>query len=456
MCRVWVPTVRTDTFFRFFDRLPLPSRGGVTGIDNVPSLGAGKRSVTMSKTANDHSSFSRKYREVAQAATGLQEAVRCALSDVSVGEIGARSLARRLGIDKTLGSLAMRIAMAADPAAVLSSLPGDRAMRSLLAGFRRAEVSVPTIDAVEQASAELRRTIEALHVTPRELASIATGGMGTEAQLRHLAKMQTLHFESSVALRGEVADSQVQVWFVTHARRDRSLATLVSVDMTAGFRTIRPLGPRLVHRGVAVDRDAEAGDWQRIDGMHNPVPSLIAEASTRDLGPNAIQSRVENGGALVLADPDAHPSRSLTLSFAERLEAVGPIRGTREHRTGELSTTLGLPLRHLYFDVLFDEALPHVEPTGALFFLATKQVEYGEIAELRRFHGKITTGFVRSTNLPAASRVDASMHARMLEHGARLAGRPLGAFRCFRMHIAYPPIHSRGVVRWLLPVASRS
>lgn len=409
------------------------------------------------KPAKDNPSFSQKYREVAQAATGLQEAVRGALSDISVGEMGARSLARRLGIDKTLGSQAMRIATAADPAAVLSSLPGDRAMRSLLAGLTRAQVSARLRGAVEQASTELRRTIESLHVTPRELASIATGGLGNEAQHRHLAKMQKLHFESSVALRGEVADSLVQTWFVTRAQSDRSLATLVSLDMIAGFRTVRPLGPRLVHRGVALDRDAEAGDWRRLDRMHaNPVPSLVAEASTPDLGPNVLESRVENGGALVLADPDVHPSRSLTLCFAERLVAVGPIHGTREHRTGELSTHLAIPLRHLYFDVLFDESLPHVEPAGSLFFLATNLVEYGELAELRRFHGKIDAGFVRSTKLPAASRVDASMHDRMLEHGARLTGRPLGAFRCFRMHIAYPPIHSRGVVRWLLPAPAES
>lgn len=406
----------------------------------------------MTKPPTDNPSFSRKYREVAQAATGLREALHRAISEVLVGEMGARSLARRLGIDKMLGSQVVRMATASDPAAVLSSLPGDRAMRGLIEGLGRAQASETAIGGVERAAAELRRAIGALHVTPRELASIAAGGLDTGAQHRHLAKMQRLHFESSVALRGEAADALFSVWFVTRAQRDRSLATLVSLDMLAGFRTIRPLGPRLVHRGVALDPAAEAGEWQHIDGIcANPVPSLVAEASTSNLGPDAIQSRVENGGALVFADPDAHASRSLTLTFAERLDAIGPIHRTPDDRTGELSAQLAIPVRHLYFDVLFDESLPHVEPTGALFFLPTSRVEYGELAEIRRFHGKIDAGFVRSTKLPAASRIDPKMHAGMLEHGARLAGRPLGAFRCFRMHIAYPPVHSRGVVRWLLP-----
>lgn len=44
----------------------------------------------------------------------------------------------------------------------------------------------------------------------------------------------------------------------------------------------------------------------------------------------------------------------------------------------------------------------------------------------------------------------------MLEHGAALIDRPLDAFRCFRMQIAYPPTFTRAVVKWLLPEAPES
>ena len=49
--------------------------------------------------------------------------------------------------------------------------------------------------------------------------------------------------------------------------------------------------------------------------------------------------------------------------------------------------------------------------------------------------------------------MDPRKHAALLEHAAGLIDRPLEAFRCFRMQIAYPPIATRAVVRWLLPTA---
>ena len=84
----------------------------------------------------------------------------------------------------------------------------------------------------------------------------------------------------------------------------------------------------------------------------------------------------------------------------------------------------------------------------------TQDFEYGEVAVLQRSHGTIETDFTRTTTLPATAKVDPELHARRPAHGAAMVGRPLDAFRCFRMHIAYPPSQSRAVVRWNLPAAS--
>jgi hypothetical protein len=129
------------------------------------------------------------------------------------------------------------------------------------------------------------------------------------------------------------------------------------------------------------------------------------------------------------------------------------MRATPGHRTGEVSVQVACPGRHLYLDVLFDETLPPVEPSAALYFAPTHGVEYGEHAELRRFTGKVEAHFARSTALPAAAKVDPRKHAALLEHAAGLIDRPLEAFRCFRMHVDYPPIATRASVRWLLPTA---
>jgi len=399
--------------------------------------------------------FDEKHRDIARAATALQHCLNVALTEVVVGEPGARSLARRLGIDKMRGSQAMRIASGTDAADILSAMPGERGAKTLIESLKVAGAHASTIGALERAVADLQGIIASLNASPLHLSAMAASGRDSEAQERQLAKAQRLHFESGAALRGEMADAIVVTWFVTRSKHDPSLITLASLDMTAGFRTLRWLGPRLVHRGVSVDSTREAGDWSAIDLIQrNPIPSLVAAASTADLGPGVVEGKATPTGTLVLADPDAHPSRVLTLTFADLLEAVGPFHATPGHRTGELSSQIPFPVRHLYFDVMLDRTLPGVEPLGALFYSATQGVEYGEFADLQRFHGKVDADFVRSTALPAASKVDRERHASMLAHGAAMVGRPLEAFRCFRMHIAYPPSQSRAVVRWNLPAAS--
>ncbi|MDG1360060.1 MAG: hypothetical protein P8P71_06430 [Phycisphaerales bacterium] len=154
---------------------------------------------------------------------------------------------------------------------------------------------------------------------------------------------------------------------------------------------------------------------------------------------------------LVLADPDLHPDGELTLTFADLIEDVGPGHATPDAPTGQVGVHVPIPVRNFYLDVLFDESIPAANPAAALYFAAAERVEYGEHAELRRFNGEIDARFVRALKLPKSSKVDPARHAAMLEHGAALIDRPLDAFRCFRMHIAYPPTFTRAIVRWLLP-----
>lgn len=397
-------------------------------------------------------SFVQKHRELSTAAMSLQQAIEKALAEVMPHESGARSVGRRLGVDKNLGWQAFRIATSPDAATVMAALPGTRGMATLVQALEKHEVSRSAIEGVVAADATVRAIFERLGSTAREITAIASGGLDTDAQRRHFAKMQKLQFESSVAIRGEVLNAQVSTWFVTPAKDDPSMITLVSGSMLDGFRTIRPLGPRLVYRGTAVDRAAEAGDWSRIDrGRDNTIPSLVPEASTQNLGPNTIQVRTLPHGTAVLADPDEHPERSLSLTFVDLIEAIASMHASAESRTGEVSCQIAMPVRNLYFDVMFDERLPHAEPTGALYFSATHGLEYGEHAELRRFTGKVEGRFVRSKSLPASSKIDPAKHAAMLDHATALIDRPLDAFKCFRVHIAYPPTFTRAVVRWLLP-----
>ncbi|MAC19553.1 MAG: hypothetical protein CMJ23_07780 [Phycisphaerae bacterium] len=403
-------------------------------------------------------SFARKHHDISKAAQSLHESLRDAFAEFLRGDAGGRSVARRLGVDKMLGWQAHRIATAPDPATIISALPGERGMTLLIEALVAAGVSDVAVERVTTTAAELRRIFERSNASRQEITAIAAGGLDSAAQQRHQAKVKKAHFDSTVALRGEVANAMVSTWFVTPAKADPAHLSLVSLNMKDGLRTIRPMGPRLVHRGTKVDVEAESLNWSRLDASAkaNPIPSLVPAASTPNLDGDVVQVVSKETATLVLADPDLHPDGALTLTFADLIDDVGSMHAQPDMRTGQVGVHVSIPIRHLYLDVLFDESLPAVDPAAALYFAAAERVEYGEHAELRRFNGDIDGRFVRTARLPKSSKVDPALHKAMLEHGAALIGRPLDAFRCFRMHIAYPPTFTRAIVKWLLPEAPES
>ena len=401
-------------------------------------------------TANDHETpFFEKHREICAAANLLQEALRRALHEIFPAETSTRAVGRRLGIDKTLGWQTLRIANAPDPATVLAALPGDRGLNLLLEGLAREGASRDAVALLGRRADELRSIFERLGSSPREVLAIASGGLDATSRKRTLHRMLKLQYESSVAIRGEAGAAEYVAWIVTRAAKDPSLVTLVSLFMVCGLRTIRPLGPRIVYRGSGVASGVETGDYS--EKRYGPMPLLVPPASSPDLDRCGLEFKQTPHGRFVLANPDSHPDGSLTLGFAERLEAVGSLHRSPTDRTGEVATQIALPIRHHYFDVLFDTSLPEVEPAAALYFSSAQGVEHGRYAELRRFTGEVEGRLVRSLALPASSDVDPERHRALLEHGASLVDRSLGAFRCYRVHLEYPPTYTRAVVRWLLP-----
>jgi len=397
-------------------------------------------------------SFARKYREVSDAASNLQSAMQQAFATILPRETSSRGIARRLSIDKMLGWQAQRIATAPDAATILSALPGDRGMALLIDALGHEVPSAAVVEEVRRADAALRGIFARDGASSREVLAIAAGGLDSKAQRRTLDRMLKVHFDSAVAIRGEVANAEVVTWIATPSRDDPSLVTLTNLYFVAGLRTIRPLGPRVIYRGISAASQVETSDWSLVDANAPvPLPLLVPEASTPDLDACEVEFKSTPRGGFVVADPDEHPSGTLTLGFADSIEGVGPIHRTEHDRTGELASQLAVPVKHFYLDVLFDMSLPPVEPNAALYFSAAQGIEHGEFAELRRFTGEVEGKFVRSPALPKSSGVDPEKHLALLEHGAQLVDRSLEDFRCFRMHIAYPPTYTRAVVRWLLP-----
>ena len=405
--------------------------------------------------------FDEKYREISQAALSLQSTLQSALAAILPRETSSRGIARRLSLAKMLGWQAQRVLTAPDVPTILSALPGEQGMASLIEAIEREAPSAGSIEAIRKADSALRKLFDRMDASSREILAIAAGGLDSKAQQRTLERMLKTHFETAVAIRGDVAASQVATWLVTPSKADPGLATLVALSHLIGLRSIRPRGPHIVFRGTSAAAGVATGDYSSIDPA---TPAKLADqtgnwvvpaASSPNLDQCGLVFKSTPQGRFTIADPDQHPDRVLTLGFASVREAIGPLYRGPTDRTGEVATQIATPSRHFCLNVMFDKSIPAVDPAAALYFAPAFGIEHGEHADLRRFTGEIDARFVRSLALPKSLGVDSDRHLALLEHGARLVDRSLEDFQCYRMHIAYPPTFTRAVVRWLLPERAR-
>jgi len=87
--------------------------------------------------------FREVFADVARAAMRVQAALHAALEPRLPEDFSARSFARLLKLDKSLGWNVHRMTFATDPATVLSALPGKRGQRTLRDGLVAAGFFTP-------------------------------------------------------------------------------------------------------------------------------------------------------------------------------------------------------------------------------------------------------------------------------------------------------------------------
>ena len=329
-------------------------------------------------------------------------------------------------------------------------------MSLLVEAFAKSGCDAAIVEALREAAKQLRGALNDTGATAKEIRAIAAGGLDTETQRRHFEQsMKALH-ESTVAVRGEVESSEAAAWFVMPAREDPSLASLLSLFPITELRTLRPLGPRPIYKGVSTFRGKDA--WERLKrdrSDRSRIPWMVTEACSPKIGQDMVEMLETPNGFLVTADPDLHPTRRLTLGFADLIEGIGSLYETETDREAELSMQLVMSMKRLQIDIFLHESLPPIEPQLALYFVGGLGLEHGKHRELRRVAGEFEGRFIRSPGTSIAAQVDGDRYLKLLEHGAEIAGHPLDAFRCFRIPIAYPPTYTRAVVRWLLPTKPR-
>lgn len=384
----------------------------------------------------------------------VQAALHAALEPRLPEDFSARSFARLLKLDKSLGWNVHRMTFATDPATVLSALPGKRGQRTLRDGLVAAGCATPAIDAVDEALGALLATIESRRISSRELKAMAAGGLDSEAQRREMARRQKAAFDANAALRGCAIVERVACYLVAPNADAPETVDLVALSLIGGIVKLRPCGPLPAY---VPTRSTAAGSAPSPRGGplgdHPACPFLVRAASSPDLLDSELvqaYATPPRRDEAFLADASEHRKSPLILAFGESMRSVGSIRRTPADSTANLIKPILGPTGRLVYDVLLHRSLPSVEPTASCFLhLVPREVQL-EFSELARLPVVLEAGWAKST----AIRGNAPVHEAyqtLLARGAAEVRSEIADFRVFRVTVDHPPAPSALRVRWNLP-----
>lgn len=384
----------------------------------------------------------------------VQGALHAALEPRLPEDFSARSFARLLKLDKSLGWNVHRMTFATDPATVLSALPGKRGQRTLRDGLVSAGCTPASIEAVDEALGGLLATIESRRISSRELKAMAAGGLDSEAQRREMSRRQKAAYEANAALRGSAIVERVACYLVAPSATAPGRIDLVALSLIGGIVKLRPCGPLPAYIPTqTADADAAPSARGGPIGDHPSCPFLVRAASSADLQDSELVQAFATPprrDSVFLADAAEHRKSPLILGFGESIRGIGSARRTPGDTTANLVKPILGPTARLVYDVLLHRALPAVEPAAACFMhIAPREVQL-EFSELARLPVVLEAGWAKSTAIRGNTPVHEA-YQTLLARGAAAVGTDVPDYRVYRVTIDHPPAPSAVRVRWNLP-----
>jgi hypothetical protein len=251
-----------------------------------------------------------------QHVTKVMGRLRAALAEIfqAVGADATRpqNVARDFGLNKNLTWKMSKIICEADPASIVSYLPGRAGLKILLDTFKKRGAPVNALKEVRDAFADFER-MQTIHAGDRETLEAMLGSLakGPDAQQQNEAQRK-LSFRGNSAIWGVQARIQVCVNIIAPSE-DPDFVDLAWISGLVDFRRLR--------------RDAvwAIASTRKVDDHGNPLPTDNIE--------NLDPATTGNGSAPLMTQFCSHPTPELRLNRGAdgflRYELVeGPIGNT--------------------------------------------------------------------------------------------------------------------------------
>lgn len=396
----------------------------------------------MSGSESTPRQFGDRFTAVADAARQIQTACRTATASVFARDASVRRIGKRLDLGTNLAWKVFRLLQVEDASDIISVIPGRRGQMMIVESLRDMAED-RDIDALHRAFEAYERTLADLDIDSRELAIMAGGALNDAATSRQLEEASKRIFDGYALLRGQRIDLALVGAIASPSPDDPEMLDIVGYELFHGITRLRPGGPIRL-RNAAWARDRE---WHvRATGD----VSVVAEASTPDLGPEEIKVVRDRDQSAVYADPSGDRTEPITVAFMQVFRKLSCIhRDTGSRRPRRLGYHANCsPIRQVMVEYLQPSTLPKViHASGTTDFTFTQGATLESTIPYDRIPFAVEPASISTPTLPALESAQ-PFHRRLVEAAAAEFGLDPDALSGHRLVHEHLPMSASITLSW--------
>ncbi|HVU62764.1 MAG TPA: hypothetical protein VHC70_02215 [Phycisphaerales bacterium] len=383
-------------------------------------------------------------------------AIAGVLESAGVDATKTRETARVLNVNRGLVWRLSRVVGAEDDVTAAAHLPGQVGLERLLEACRERGVQESDLEQVRTAVRGFHSTVQQHSGDRRTLEILLAnaGGSGTQTTSADLESARRAMFEGGCAVWGVRAEVRLRAIFLTPNREQPGMLDQADVAGYVGFRRLRQVPWPMSYKAVYTDAGAsDAPKEEPIDvesAQGGALPLLREFCVPRDLTIQAV--RTARATRHELPASPAGASEAATCVFGTVHRKIYTARRTPDcHMAGAL-VVLDTPVERVILDTFVHRSLGIVGPPETLLLdRLTRPHGYNEaevasealpIENVSRLLGPGSAGAV-TPRVP--------FYPRLIERVCERLGFTPDEFVSHRVEMAYPPIPTALIARYVLP-----
>lgn len=358
-----------------------------------------------------------------------------------------QEVSRRYKINKNLTWKVARIISAEDPFEAVPVIPGTDGLDILLQALSKAGAPEAALERVRNAIDEFDRMIE-VHTGDRNMLELVldSGGFGRSMELS-----RKLAFRGNSGIWGIQAGVRVTSYFIAPNRDQPAMLDLALLAGLTRIRRLRPVARWPVFQVREYNDDGSPTSRRRRESLEPHMGVSGKPWLVRSLCSGALpEIHLTQRGDTTMYELGEGPigltgECSCFFGFTDTAEV--PRHRDAANSVGEFVSSVSIPAEALQFDLFIHRDLTEaMNPTTEMIGSIGGSVESAGVLRLPLPEKIRDMGFGAMVDTPLVERYGAGVGAVF----ERL-GRDPRDFRCLRLHMEYPPLSSRVIMRYELP-----